>query len=199
MKEGLFIVIYGINNIGKSTQVEMLLEAFKKAKLEVKHIKYPIYDLEPTGSKINEVLRSGKEQVMSEVALQKLYAKNRLDYQSELIRMLASGINIIAEDYVGTGLGWGWTKGAEIEELIKINRGLLKPDIVVLLDGERYLEGKEENHIHETNDEWMETCRDKYMELATRFNWEVVDANQTRDEVHDNIIDVIEKKVKELE
>ena len=198
MKEGLFIVIYGINNIGKSTQVEMLLDALKKAKLEVKHLKYPIYDLEPTGPQINEILRSGKSQEISEEELQSIYAKNRLDYQPILCKTLAEGMNIVAEDYIGTGLAWGSTKGADLDKLIEMNNGLTKADIIILLDGERFIEAKEDNHLHETNDEWMEKCRDKYMELSEQFNWEVVDANQTKDEVHQDILSIIEKKVKEI-
>ena len=73
MQEGVFIVIYGINNIGKSTQVEMLVDALRGLNLPVERIKYPIYDLTPTGPKINEILRSGKKQEISEEELQKIY------------------------------------------------------------------------------------------------------------------------------
>ena len=107
-------------------------------------------------------------------------------------------MNIVAEDYIGTGLAWGSTKGADLDKLIEMNNGLTKADIIILLDGERFIEAKEDNHLHETNDEWMEKCRDKYMELSEQFNWEVVDANQTKDEVHQDILSIIEKKVKEL-
>lgn len=198
MREGLFIVIYGTNNIGKSTQVKMLLEAFTKAGLEVEHLKYPIYDLKPTGPKINKILRGGKEQKISEAELQEIYAQNRRDFQLQLCKKIDESVNIIAECYTGTGLAWGWTKGADLEKLIKMNRGLVVPDIAILLDGERFLSGKEENHLHEANDEWMEKCRKNFLELAARFNWEVVNANQEPEEVHRDILEIIERKDKEL-
>ena len=198
MKEGLFIVIYGINNIGKSTQVEMLVNALEKSELKVEYLKYPIYDLSPTGPKINKILRSGEQQEISEEEFQGLYAKNRYDFQPQLIKKLDEGINVVAECYTGTGLAWGWTKGADLEKLIEINKGLLQPDIDILLDGDRFLAGKEETHQHETNDDWMEQCRKNFLELAVRFNWDVVNANQEPEEVHQEILEVIAKKVEEI-
>ncbi|MBU1131618.1 hypothetical protein KJ840_05810 [Patescibacteria group bacterium] len=199
MHEGLFIVIYGINNIGKSTQVEMLLEALEKAQLKVEHLKYPIYDLQPTGPKINEILRSGGKQNISEEELQELYAQNRRDFQPQLCKKINESVNIIAEDYIGTGLAWGLTKGASLAKLIKMNKGLVKPDIEILLDGERFLDGQEENHLHEENDEWLDKCRQNFLKLAAKFSWETVNANQEPEEVHQGILKIVERKTKEFE
>ena len=78
MKVGLFIVIYGINNIGKSTQATMLADALTASGLKAEYLKYPIYDLSPTGPQINEILRSGKKQEISEEEFQALYAKTAM-------------------------------------------------------------------------------------------------------------------------
>ncbi len=196
MKEGLFIVIYGANNLGKSVQAEKLVESFKKAGLKAELIKYPIYDLKPTGPKINEILRSGKKQPFSEEEFQKLYAQNRLDFQPQLCKKICDGINVVSECYIGTGLAWGWTKGADIEKLIEINKGLVEPDIAIVLDGERFVEGKEETHQHESNDKWWEECRLNFIKLAARFGWEVVEANQIVEKVHQDILKIIEEKVR---
>jgi thymidylate kinase len=48
-ERGKFIVLYGANNLGKSTQVELLvnnLRTLQHWKLTHK-VKYPIYDLDP--------------------------------------------------------------------------------------------------------------------------------------------------------
>lgn len=198
MKEGLFIVIYGTNNIGKSTQVSMLVNALDKAGLKTEHIKYPIYDLKPTGPQINKILRKGEKQKISEEQFQGLYVKNRRDFQPQLCKKICDGVNIIAECYIGTGLAWGWTKGADLEKLIKINKGLVEPDIAILLDGDRFISGKEENHQHEASDEWMEKCRTNFLKLAKRFNWEVVNANQEVEEVHEDVLKIIKKRVKDI-
>ncbi|MFA6305025.1 MAG: hypothetical protein WCV73_00915 [Patescibacteria group bacterium] len=198
MKEGLFIVIYGINNLGKSTQAEFLVESFDKAGLPAQYLKYPVYELAPTGPKINQVLRGENGQQMSEEELQAMYTQNRRDFQPQLIKLIAEGINVVAEDYIGTGLAWGSAKGADLEKLIASNKGLLKPDIEILLDGERFIQAKEVGHLHESNDELVERCRNIHLELAAKFGWAIVDANQKVEEVHEDILKAIEKKIKEL-
>ena len=198
MKEGLFIVIYGINNLGKSTQAQLLVESLVKAGLKAQYLKYPIYDLTPTGPLINEVLRGAGGQKMSEEELQAIYTQNRRDFQPQLIKLIAEGVNVVAEDYIGTGLAWGVSKGADLEKLIEANRGLLRPDIEILLDGERFIQAKEEGHLHESNDELVEKCRANHLQLAARFNWAVVNANQEVEEVQEDILKVIEDKVKQL-
>jgi len=198
MKEGIFIVIYGINNLGKSTQAQLLVESLDKAGLKAQYLKYPIYDLTPTGPQINEVLRGEGGQKMSEEELQAIYTQNRRDFQPQLIKLIAEGVNVVAEDYIGTGLAWGVSKGADLEKLIEANRGLLRPDIEILLDGERFIQAKEEGHLHESNDELVEKCRANHLQLAARFNWAVVNANQEVEEVQEDILKVIEDKVKQL-
>lgn len=58
---GAFIALYGINNIGKSTQTKLLLQRLLAAGVRVEYIKFPIYSLDPTGTKLNEILRGKKE------------------------------------------------------------------------------------------------------------------------------------------
>lgn len=191
MTKGRLIVIYGINNIGKSTQVKMLVDRLTREGMDALYLKYPIYDLEPTGPRLDRILRQGAESDIDELSLQEIYAQNRRDYEPELEKRLESGTNIVAEDYKGTGIAWGWTKGANLAKLEEINKDLRKEDLVILLDGERFLEGKEENHIHESKDDLVDECRQKHLELAERYGWKVVGANRAREEVHGAIWDIV--------
>lgn len=174
---GKFIVIYGINNLGKSTQAKILLNTILEQNLKAEYLKYPIYELAPTGPIINGILRGGRKQEISELALQQLYATNRHDYEPTLRAKLADGTHIISEDYIGTGLAWGVTKGADLAVLEKQNEGLIKEDFVILLDGNRFIEGKESNHLHEKDDDLMDRCRLVHLQLAKKYNWRIVNAN----------------------
>ena len=60
--KGKMIVFYGINNLGKSTQAELLINYFNKKGLNAEYLKYPVYDIEPTVHFINNILRYGKKQ-----------------------------------------------------------------------------------------------------------------------------------------
>ena len=188
---GKFIVLYGINNLGKTTQTKMLVDYFNKKGIQAEYLKYPIYDCQPTGPQINQIIRARK-QTISEEELQALYIQNRRDYEPHLWQKLAGGINIMAEDYIGTGLAWGSAKGADLGWLERCNQGLLKPDKDILLDGERFLEAKEAKHVHEQNDELMRRCRKNYLKLAKKYHWPIVRANQNIAKVHQEIIRVLE-------
>ena len=46
--KGKLIVLYGINNIGKTTQSDLLAEYLSKNNFDVEQIKLPDYALEPS-------------------------------------------------------------------------------------------------------------------------------------------------------
>lgn len=187
---GKFIVIYGSNNIGKSEQVKLLSIEFVEKEVEFLKIKYPIYSLKPTGPEINKILRSPSR--ISELELQKIFAQNRRDFQPTLKKILESGINIVAEDYTGTGLAWGLTRDCTIKELEDINKDLLVPDLAILLDGERFFTKVEAGHRNEgSNQETWEKNRSVHQFLAKRYGWYIVNANQKIKEVHSDILDIV--------
>jgi len=189
------MVLYGLNSLGKSTQANILVEKIKSLGRPVQYVKYPIYDLEPTGPRLNEILRSGKIQTMDEYKLQGIYAQNRMNFEPKLKKMLDSGITMVAEDYIGTGLAWGLTKGADLAKLEKQNKGLLAEDIALLLYGKPFSSGKEKNHLHESNDELMRRCGKNYQLLAKQYGWHTVNGNQTIEAVADDIWQVVKSQL----
>jgi thymidylate kinase len=194
---GRLIVLYGPNNLGKSTQLDLLENDWKTIGRPYVRIKYPIYTSE-TGILINRVLREDKDGnrlKMGDEELQYWFAENRLQFQPTLLELLEQG-DVLAEDYKGTGFAWGLTKGVSRELLDLFNTGLLDPDIAILLDGEkRFSSGIEKGHRHETagEDIW-EKNRRIHQELAAEFGWEVVNANESIEAVHENILATIAKK-----
>jgi len=188
--KGKFITLYGINNIGKTTHAKWLVANLRSEGYSAEYIKYPHYDVEPTGPMINNILRSEK-QTISEEELQMWYTLNRFQFEPKLREMLEKYNYVVAEDYIGTGLAWGTAKGADLDWLKQLNKHLLKEDIAVLLDGERFLQAKEKIHVHESNDELMKRCREVHLELAEEYNWPIVQANHTKEEVQQSIWEII--------
>jgi len=191
-RKGRFIVIYAANNLGKSVQVTNLAVKLIEAGHQVLKIKYPIYQLEPTGPAINKGLRIDTS--ISELALQKLFARNRRDFQKTIITLLNAGIDIIAEDYKGTGIAWGMTRGIKLELLEKINANLIEPDLSILLDGKRFISKIEKGHRNEDLDqtEW-EKSRSMHKLLGKRYGWKNVNANQSIYEVSEDIWKIVSK------
>lgn len=236
---GKFIAIYGINNIGKSTQTSLLVQKMISRNIRVDYIKYPIYDLDPTGKMLNEILRGKKEktsvqsvinffpgtkvrrpgirrnansifrytniapkeirQKVTEEELQMWYSLNRYQYDPSIQKKLNSGASVVAEDYTGTGLSWGWAKGANLDWLENVNKYLQEPDLQILMDGERFIKGKEKVHLHESSDRLIKKARQKFQELAKKYNWKVVDANQSIDKVADDIWNFVKPLFKKAE
>jgi len=120
------ITIYGINNIGKTTHAKNIVKRLKKSGKKAIYVKYPIYDLKPTGPFINKILRSKNSQKISEEELQMWYVLNRYQFEPTLKKYLKQNYIVIAEDYIGTGLAWGWTKGANLKWLENLNNSYSK-------------------------------------------------------------------------
>lgn len=168
----MFITLYGINNIGKTTQAKRLVEMLREAGYDTEYVKYPVYDVEPSGPYINSYLRGDAE--MTEDELQMWFAINRHQFEPTLKKWLKDGKIVVAEDYRGTGIAWGTTKGADTEWLEMINSHLLDEDLVIMLDGERFIGAKESGHAHEDNPDFMKRSSEVHKNLAKKYGWNVV-------------------------
>ena len=223
---GKFIAIYGINNIGKSTQTSLLVQRLVSIGVRVEYFKYPLYNLDPTGKMLNEILRGKQKrkvqsmieffegtkvrrpntkrkqgvafrkqpiapkeirQRVTEEELQMWYSLNRYQFDPQIRKNLASGISIVTEDYTGTGLAWGDAKGANLDWLIEVNKFLCKPDLEILINGERFLAGKEKLHLHESSDRLIGKARKSFLKLAKKNRWQTVNANQPIEKVNEDI------------
>lgn len=190
-ERGMFVVLYAPNNLGKSVQIRRLVGRLNEQDEQVMRVKYPIYDLEPTGPRINQALRHGD--MVPEDVLQMDFAQNRHDFQPTLIEVLNAGVNVVAEDYTGTGIAWGASRDVPLEELLAFNEGLIEPDAAVLLDGERFTCAKEKGHRNEDGETGIwERNREIHKQLAEQFGWEVVNANGTIEDVHEEVWNRVE-------
>jgi len=191
MKKGSLITIYGVNNVGKTTQSKILIRRIRSRGFKVKYLKYPVYDISPTGPMINQVLRGKDGQKISEDELQLWFILNRYQFQPELKKLLADGYVVVAEDYIGTGIAWGMAKGLSEDWLITANKHLIKEDLSIYIEGKRDPHVKEARHVHEQNDELTEKCKKTHLYLCEKYGWNKVvqgDVNTTAKRIL-NIVD----------
>jgi len=186
MEKGKFIAVYGVNGIGKTTQVEKLVGYLQSKGKNASRLKYPVYDLEPDGPFIFKYLRDPEFRKNNELTtdeLQLKYVENRKRYQPTLRERLKNGEWIVAEDYIGTGIAWGLTWGGNLEYLEAINKELYQPDLSILMHGNRFLTAVEKDHRNETEGEHIQICKNFHLLLAEKYNWEKVNANQPIEQV----------------
>lgn len=193
MERGKFIVIYGANNLGKTVQAMNLTERLAKRGIKAEYLKYPIYELPPTGPRLNSILRERKED-LSPLDIQKIFAQNRRDYEPFLIDGLHSGKWYVAEDYRKTGIAWGMTFGIALEVMEEINSDMYPEDLEICLDGERFVGGIEKGHLHEESGKW-ERNREIHRILAKRYGWEIINANNSIEYVSDEIMKVVIRRL----
>lgn len=177
----MFIALYGINNIGKSTQALRLVQRLKQNGYDAVYVKYPVYEVNPSGTYLNHLLRENGVQTLPEEELQIWFTLNRYQFEPTLHQWLKEGKIVVAEDYIGTGMAWGSVKGAHLRWLEYLNIGLLKEDLAILLEGKRYKHAKEKGHIHETNDALVENCRLAFQGLAKRYGWQTLKMPESKE------------------
>jgi thymidylate kinase/dUTPase len=194
IKKGKFIVLYGINNLGKTTQAKMLVDRLKNCGYKAEYIKYPIYDLEPAGLLLNNFYRHGNPYNFSDRESQLLHYTDRISFEPLLKNKLNKGINIIAEDYFGTAVAWGSAAGTN-NKLLKYLYSFLYPeDLSFLFDGTRFRDAIENDHYHETNFELSEKSRLAHIEIGMEYGWYKINANLPIMEINE----ILWHKVKNL-
>jgi len=189
---GKFIVLYGINNIGKTTQAKLLTKKLNELNIKAEYIKYPIYNLKPSGVILNNYLRDGNWHKLSPREVQIIYTLNRTQHEELIKNKLNNGVTIVAEDYTGTGIAWGMSAGVDEQFLKYINSHLLSADLSILMDGHRFFESVEKNHKYETNNELINRARSTHLQLAQEYGWPVIDANKEIQVVHSQIWNQVE-------
>lgn len=194
-KKGKLIVFYGTNNLGKSTQAKLLVEKLNSLNLPTEYLKYPLYELAPSGKILNDYLRNNNPHQLSAREAQIIYTLNRTQYQNKLMEKLEEGINIIAEDYTGTGIAWGVGAGVDQKFLEEINNHLIKEDLAILFDGERFKKAIENNHKHEEDNEFSNQVRQVHLDLGKKFDWKKINANLSIEEIFQQILEIVKKTI----
>lgn len=189
----MFIVFYGVNNLGKSTQAKMLVDRLQKEGCKAVYIKYPIYDLLPSGPMINSYLRQGNPYNFTAREAQLLYILNRTQYSTHIDTLLAQGVHVVAEDYTHTGIAWGAGRGVDRTFLEAANSHLRKPDIGFLFEGKRFLASTEAGHANETNTELTDLVKDILHEMGQEEKWHTVNANHTIHDIHESLWQSLQK------
>ncbi len=185
---GRLIVVYGVNNLGKSTQLNRLVDSLAEAGQTVERRKYPRYE-SPSGQIVNGILRGGQEATPTQ--LQQWASLNIWQDQRWIDGQIESGQTVVLEGYWGETLAWGMGGGVPREEINAMILGLRSPELAIVLLGERFTEAREDGHRHEEDDDLTARVQEHHRQLAEEFGWHTVFANGSVDEVHEKILSIV--------
>lgn len=191
----MIIVIEGGDQAGKKTQTELLLKALKKRKIKTTLFSFPDYTT-PVGKEIAKYL-DGKRKFPPQV-IHCLLAANRWEKLNQILEAQEKYSVLIMNRYYQSNLVYGIANGLKSNWLENLDSGLPKPDLVILLDvsqKESFNRKKTKRDKFEKNEEFLKKITRIYQTTAKKKRWNVVNASQPKDKVHQEILNIFSKKI----
>lgn len=191
----MIIVIEGGDQAGKKTQTELLLKALKKRKIKTTLFSFPDYTT-PIGKEIAKYL-DGKRKFPPQV-IHCLLAANRWEKLNQILEAQEKYSVLIMNRYYQSNLVYGIANGLKSNWLENLDSGLPKPDLVILLDvsqKESFNRKKTKRDKFEKNEEFLKKITRIYQTTAKKKRWNIVNASQPKDKVHQEILNIFSKKI----
>jgi len=183
----MFIVVEGIDKVGKTTLIENLKCKFKEHQPNTKLVVYRFPDrTTSTGKIISDYLEKKIE--LSNIDIFTLFAKNRLEKYDEMLNFITNGYIVICDRYIYSGIVYAICNGLDQKICLQIESKYLEPDLILHIDApyekllSRYDEVKTEKY--ETK-EFQTNVRNIYNKMYEYSRVEILDALLPKDELTD--------------
>ena len=191
----MIIVIEGGDQAGKKTQTELLYKALKKRKIKTTTFSFPDYST-PVGKEISKYL-SGKRKFPPQT-IHCLLAANRWEKLDQILQAQKKNSVLIMNRYYQSNLVYGIANGMKQSWLENLDKGLPKADLVILLDvtqKEAFNRKKTHRDKFEKDKEFLRKISKIYLSTAKKKRWKIIDASQSKEEVHQEILKTFSKKI----
>jgi dTMP kinase len=191
----MIIAIEGSDQAGKKTQTTMLAKSLKAEKIKTTVFDFPDYST-IIGKEINNYLR-GKRKFPPEI-IHYLYAENRWEKLEEIKKSTVKNSVLIMNRYYHSNLVYGVANGLKEKWLQKLEEGLPRADLVIVLDisqTKSFLRKKSKRDKFEKNKDFSKKISQTYRRLAKKHKWKLIDASGTKQETHKEILKIVCKKI----
>ncbi len=198
MKKGKFIVVEGLDGSGASTQIKLLAEHMGRSAQKTFVTKEPTDNV--VGGLVRGILTGTVD--FPRDGLQLLFAADRAHHlQKTIIPMLESGANVICDRYFWSSVAFG-SIDTDRDWLWNLQKNFLFPDISIFLRVhpktcvERIRKNRFDFELFE-EEKKLEIVWKSYMWLKKKFasKIEIVDGNGTIANVHQLVLECLQKKV----
>ena len=213
---GLFITFEGSEGCGKSTQITYLRKYFE----QIHPLREVIAVREPGGTALGEKIRQLLQYENSHVSIVAqaellLFAASRAQLVREVIRpALQRGAVVLCDRFLDSTTAYQGAARALNHDIVEVINtfatGGLLPDLTILLDLEVTL-GRARVHqrskksamidrMEQESEAFYESVRKEYLNLASlqRERWIVMDASLPPEQVAQNIIMKLQKKIEHV-
>jgi dTMP kinase len=195
LRKGKIIVLEGIDKAGKSTQSKLLMDYLKLSGKICTLITFPDYTTS-IGAEIKAFLEGKRDYPIELKHI--LLSANRWEKKKEIESMVDSGTIVIINRYYQSNLVYGTSNGLNLRWLLSLEKGLPTADLVIVLDVtpritlKRSLEPDE----FEKDVSLLQNVYKNYHKLAKPFRWKILDAEKSRDQIHDEVKKTVERIIK---
>ena len=193
--KGKIIVLEGTDKAGKTTQSRMLAEALKVLGKVCVAIDFPDYTT-PIGMEIRAFL-DGKRDYPAE-AKHLLFSANRWEKKKEIESMVENGTIVVMNRYWQSNLIYGAANGMDAGWLLRLDKGLPKEDLVVVILVNPGVSSKRAETLDtfESDPQLASKAYKNYLKFAKQFKWKVLDGSKSKDQVHQEVMKIIRKELK---
>ena len=201
MLKGLFITFEGGDGCGKTTQIKLLDEYLRSKGYKTLLTREP--GSVGLGEKIREILLNYDGEV-SNVCESFLFLADRAQNIDCIIKpALEKGTVVICDRHTDSSVAYqGYGRGLDIDRIKMLNNiatSGLKPDLTIILDVDvetsQARVGSQKDRMESAGIEFFERVRKGYLEIAKQEpeRVKVVDSTQSIEEIHRQILELIQK------
>jgi len=191
----MIVTFEGGDQAGKKTQSALLAKKLKSMKIKAKLFSFPDYST-PIGKEIDKYLH-GKRKFPPQT-IHTLLSANRWEKAEEIKKAQEKNSVVIMNRYAESNLVYGLANGLKLPWLEGLDAGLPKSDLVIVLDvpqNESFKRKKQNRDKFEKNAKFSQTISRTYRKLAKKKRWKIIDATQSKNDVHQDIMRVFSKKI----
>ena len=192
---GHLIAFEGLDQSGKQTQAERLLEAFRSAGYQTEFLTFPAYDT-AIGQEIGRALHGEREYQAD--TLQLLYIANRFEFRPRIESWLDAGTMVVCDRYLASSIAYGAAQGVDAGWLTAIQNALPQPSLTLLLDippdasltRKRAARDKFERDLP-----LLGRVRESYLSQAGSASWVRIDGAQDKDAVSTAVVSAVRSRL----
>ena len=193
---GHLIAFEGLDQSGKQTQAERLLDAFRAAGHRSEFLTFPAYET-AIGAEIERALHGERDYAAD--TLQLLYIANRFEFRPRIESWLDAGTMVVCDRYLASSIAYGQAQGVDGQWLTEIQRCLPQPSLTILLDippDASLTRKKVARDKFERDLPLLGRVRDSYLRQAERSkDWTRIEGHQDRDAVSNAVISAVRSRL----
>ncbi|HEY4715230.1 MAG TPA: hypothetical protein VIH31_01875 [Candidatus Paceibacterota bacterium] len=171
--------------------------------IRVAEAKHPAYHMEPSGSRIKDYIETENHYNLTPIQFQENVTENKRHFettpgQNGFKRLMENNDVVIVAVHEEASYAFAMAEGIPTGLLSKLNEKLVKSDLTIILDSQPVFKKTGNRDKDSKNERKAKTIQMNQKILAPTFGWEVVDANQSPDEVHNDVFKIVSQRLEDI-